>query len=295
MKTKIKIIIFVIILAVITTLLGATYLYYKKPSLSIPKYINKEFNFKKEKFQSKDVYILGPKENKKEKFILYQHGGTYAMNLTNVYWNFFADVIEDTGVTFIIPDYPLTPTFYYKDVFDMMSPLYEEVIKKVGADNLIVMGDSAGGGLSLALCQQAGEKGLEQPSKLILISPWLDVSMSNQKIDEVQENDKLLNKDILKLAGQVYARDTETSYNLLSPINGPLDKLKDVTVFSGTYDILNPDIQLLIQKAKKIGLEIDYRETEKAIHIWILSHRDKNIYHAQEDYEQLIKLINKGV
>lgn len=292
---KLKIIIVITALTIIVTILGITYLYYKKPDFSIPQYIYKEFSLRKEKFNQKDVYILGPKERKNEKIILYQHGGSYATNLTNVYWDFFADIIRDTGVTIIIPDYPLTPSFYYKDVFDMMVPLYEETIKKVGADNLIVMGDSAGGGLSLALCQDAGKKGLDQPSRLILISPWLDVSMKNSKIDEAQKNDKLLNKDLLKLAGQVYARDGDINYDFISPINGPLDKIKNVTIFSGSYDILNPDTELFVEKAKNAGLEIDYRKTEKAVHIWILYHRDQKIYHAQEDYEQLIRLINKGV
>lgn len=290
---KTKLIIIVAILAIIITILGGIYLYYKEPSISIPKYIGTEFSFKKETFQGKNVYILGPKKEKSEKIILYQHGGTYAMNLTNTYWDFFADVINDTGVTFIIPDYPLTPTYYYKDVFDMMLPLYQEVIKKIDTKNLIVMGDSAGGGLSLALCERAGEDNLEQPSKLILISPWLDVSMENNKIEEVQQNDKLLNKEILKLAGQVYARDKELSYYLVSPMNGPLGKLKNITVFSGTYDILNPDAKLFAEKAKQAGVKIDYRETKEAVHIWMLSHRNESVYHAQEDYQKLIEVINR--
>lgn len=289
---KKKIIIIMIILFIIIMTLGTIYLYYKEPSISIPKYIGKEFDFKKETFQGKNIYVLGPKKGKSKKIILYQHGGTYAMNLTNTYWDFFADIIEETGATFIIPDYPLTPKYCYKDVFDMMLPLYQEVTKKIDVQNLIVMGDSAGGGLSLALCEKVGEEKLEQPSKLILISPWLDVSMSNSKIEEVQKNDKLLNKDLLKLAGQIYARDKETNYYLVSPINGPVEKLKNVTVFSGTYDILNPDTRLFVEKANKQGIQIDYRETEGAEHIWILSHRNENAYHANEDYNALIQIIS---
>ena len=95
------------------------------------------------------------------------------------------------------------------------------------------------------------------------------------------------------MAGQIYARDTETNYYLVSPINGPLEKLKNVTVFSGTYDILNPDTQLFVEKAKGQGIHIDYRETKEAEHIWILSHRNENVYHAKEDYNALIQLINE--
>ncbi len=291
---KFKIIVISIILILIIIILGVTYLYMKEPDLTIPKYIGKEYNLKKEKFKQRDVYILSPKGNKSSKIILYQHGGSYTTNLTSTYWDFLSDVVKDTRATIVIPDYPLTPTYYYQDVFDMMLPLYEEIIKKVEPKDLIIMGDSAGGGLSLALCQEVGKRGIEQPYRLILISPWLDISLDNPKVDLIQEKDPLLNKDLLKLAGQVYARNTDLSYYLVSPINGPLDKIKNVTIFSGGYDILNPDAELFVEKAQKQGLEIDYRKTEQAVHIWILSHRDESVYYAQEDYEQLIELINKG-
>lgn len=198
---KTKLIIIISILFIVISILTVVYLYFKEPELTIPKYISEEYVLKKEKFQKRNVYILSPKENGSGKVILYQHGGSYTTNLTSMYWDFLSDIVKDTGATIIIPDYPLTPTFYYKDVFDMMLPLYEEVLQKVGEEKLIVMGDSAGGGLSLALCQYAGEKGINQPNQLILISPWLDISMSNEIIDEVEKNDPLLNKDLLKLAG----------------------------------------------------------------------------------------------
>ena len=294
MKHKL-IIIIIIILLITGTIIGVNYIYLKKADLNIPENIKKEYNLEKKQFNKRDVYILRPRENRTETVILYQHGGSYTTNLTSIYWKFLSDIVKDTGATIVIPDYPLTPDYYYRDVFNMMMPLYSEVINKVGKENLIVMGDSAGGGLSLAMCQYVGEKGLEQPNKLILISPWLDISLENEKIDDVQKNDPLLKKDLLRLAGQLYARDTVSDNYLVSPIYGPLDKIKNITIFSGTYDILNPDTDLFVEKAKKQGLQINYKKTEKAIHIWILSHRDKNVYHAQEDYEELVKLINEGV
>lgn len=294
MKCK-TIIIIISILSIIGATIGISYLYFKTADINISKDIKEEYNLDKQKFNDRDVYILSPKENKTKTVILYQHGGSYITNLTSTYWDFLGDIANDTKATIIIPDYPLAPDYYYQDVFDMMMPLYSEVIKKVGKENLIIMGDSAGGGLSLAMCQYAGEKNIEQPHKLILISPWLDISLENEKIEEVQENDPLLKKDLLKVAGQLYSRGTEKENYLVSPIYGPLDKIENVTIFSGTYDILNPDAELFVSRAKEQGLQINYKKTEKATHIWILSHNDENIYHAQEDYLELVKLINEGV
>ena len=67
------------------------------------------------------------------------------------------------------------------------------------------MGDSAGGGLSLALLEKISQEDIKMPKKTILISPWLDVRMDNPKIEQVKEQDKKLNKEALKIAGLAYA------------------------------------------------------------------------------------------
>ena len=278
----------------IVLILSAAYIYYKKADFMIPETIRTEYNLNKEKYKHRDVYILANKANTSNMVILYLHGGAYTTNINETYWNFFADIVKDTGATMVIPDYPLAPEFDSDDVFSFITPLYEELIEKIGEENLILMGDSAGGGLGLALCQHEGQKGNKQPSKLILISPWLDVSMTNPEIDKVQEQDPLLNKDLLKIAGQIYARDKSTKDPWVSPLYGQVDKLENIIIFSGTNDILNPDTKKFVEQAKKQGIDIDYRETEGAIHIWILSNRDDSVYMAKQDYQELLEIIKEG-
>src|SRR5699024_1055480 len=114
-------------------------------------------------------------------------------------------IVKDTGYTVIMPDYPLTPKYYYKDVYNMVEPLYKEIIAKVGSDNVILMGDSAGGGLALGLYEKLAEDAIELPIKTILISPWLDVRLENQDIQEIEKRDTILNKEALRVAGIAYA------------------------------------------------------------------------------------------
>lgn len=288
---KKKVIIVVLFLVGIIFTVSAAYLYVKIPELTMPKYVTSEYDFEKREYQERKVYVLSSKNKKTDQVILYIHGGAYATNLDSNYWNFLSDLAKDTGATIVIPDYPLAPEYGHQDVFDFMIPFYEEVLEKVKKENLIVMGDSAGGGLSLALCQHEGEKGNMQPSKLILISPWLDITMKNEAIDGVQPYDPKLKKDLLKLAAKVYIRDEDMDHYLASPINGPVEHLENVTIFSGNYDILNPDARLFTKMAENKGIHIDYRETSQATHIWILFHRDKETYHAEESYQELIKLV----
>ena len=156
----------------------------------------------------------------------------------------------------------------------MIEPLYKKIIEKVEPKNLIMMGDSAGGGMALALEEKLGEEQIELPNKLILISPWIDVTMKNTEIDKIQKYDTDLNKEALKVAGTAYAgKDGMESY-LVNPINGPVENLKNVTIFTGTYDILNPDSKIFVEKAKEKGVNINLKEYDKKAHIWIVKNSE---------------------
>lgn len=240
-------------------------------------------------YKERSAYLVRSISNKKyDKVIFFIHGGSYMGSLTPWYWNFICELANDTGALLIVPDYPLTPNYNYKDVFEFMEPLYEEIIKQVPKDNLILLGDSAGGGLSLALVEKMGEKQKEMPSKTVLISPWLDVRMENPKIKEIEKNDPVLNVVNLKVAGITYAgKDGLNSY-LVNPIDGPLGKLENIVIYTGTNDILNPDVWVFEERARKQGVTIQVKETKGAIHDWIIE-LDDNVEHSKEDYENLVK------
>ena len=104
--------------------------------------------------------------------------------VTKDHWDFIKKIVEDTNATVIVPDYPLAPKYTYKEVFNMMEPLYKEIVSKVDMEKFIVMGDSAGGGLALALEEKLSQEEIEMPEKTILISPWLDTRLTNPKIPE---------------------------------------------------------------------------------------------------------------
>ena len=211
--------------------------------------------------------------------------------MSQTHWKFIENLVTDTKVTVVLPDYPLTPKYKYTDVFSMIEPLYEEIQSKIGDKKLIVMGDSAGGGMSLALCQSVAQKQINQPTKLILLSPWLDVTLENSEIDRVQAYDKNLNKEALKIAGIAYAGANENTKDFhVSPLYGNMENLPNISIYTGTYDILNPDVKKLEEKAKEQGIKTEIKEYEGAQHIWLLERENKTTI-AQEAYEDLVKEI----
>lgn len=218
---------------------------------------------------------------------MYIHGGAYLGELNNEHWDLFDSVITQTGYRVIAPDYPLTPKYTYEDVFAMLKPLYEEIVEEVETKNLILMGDSAGGGISLGLAEWIGEEKKKEPEKVILISPWLDVRMENSEIDEVQKSDPYLNKIALKLSGEAYAGSKGMKEYVVNPIDGPLKELKNVIIYTGTSDILNPDVRKLKQMAENEGADITVKQVVGAKHNWILKRKQKE-YKAEESFQEMI-------
>ena len=234
MGIKFKVIISAIIIVLLLAGLTVSYFLFSDIESKETKEIKENCNVEVERFIGRKIFIIRPKgQVEEEKKILYFHGGAYMAEMSSYHWEFIEKLVLDTKMTVIIPDYPLTPKYTYKDVFKMVKPLYKEILEQIKPEDLILMGDSAGGGLSLALLEEMSEENYELPGKTILISPWLDVRLENEKIDEVQKKDKELNKETLKLAGIAYAGGEENLNNfLVSPIEGDISKIKNLTIFT---------------------------------------------------------------
>ena len=259
---------------------------------NVPQNANLDVNIETKEFMSRKVFIISPQsQEKSEKVILYFHGGAYMGEATEHHWKFLKKLVKDTNTTVIMPDYPLTPKYTYKDVLNMVEPLYKEVISKVDNNNLIMMGDSAGGGITLGLAEKLSNNKVKLPAKIVLISPWLDISVSNPKIEEVQPNDKELDKFKLSIAGEFYSRSIEDKEKyFVSPLEGNISKLNNIVIFTGTYDILNPDCYVLKEKAKDVGIEVEIKEYETASHIWIINNEDDL---AKKAYQDLVEVVNQ--
>jgi epsilon-lactone hydrolase len=216
------------------------------------------------------IWTVAPREEASEKCVYYLHGGGYVNGFSKYHWNFISKLVSELRCTVVAPDYPLTPDHRVHEVFDLVFPLYQELLAAAGSSNLVVMGDSAGGGMGLALAMRARDEGIEQPSDVILLSPWLDVTMTNPEALDVDRFDPFLDLEGLRYLGEIYAGDTELTNYLVSPIYGSLQNLAPLTVFIGTHDLFVADCRKLEARAQAAGVEIDYHEYDSMIHVWML-------------------------
>lgn len=295
MNTILKILLTILLTTIIAIVIVILYFFIFDIETKIPKEIEQECKIEEKQFMGRKIFILKDRNIKSnEKYILYFHGGSYVAEATQNHFKFLEKIAKDTKYTIIMPDYPLTPKYTYDDVFDMVVPLYKEIMSKIDNNELILMGDSAGGGLALALYEKISTDFIDIPSKTILISPWLDVRMQNENINEVSKNDDILSKEKLILAGRAYAGKDGMDKYLVNPIMGDLSKLNNISIFTGTYDILNPDAMLLKEKADKVGGDVKLKVYDKAKHIWLIDNNSDAEITTKAYNDLLEELRNEG-
>lgn len=235
-----------------------------------------------------DVYTLKSRAGTPIKQILYLHGGAYVHQPIIPHWTFLDKLAHRSKAVVTVPIYPLTPNHQFMEAYDKILPVYENLLQKATPDNIIIMGDSAGGGLALGLGQLLLEKGLPQPSNIILLSPWLDITMKNPNIQALEDKDPTLSPYGLALLGRLWAGEHDPDYYLLSPINGKINGLGRITLFVGTNELFFSDAEKFNARAEAEGVPINYFVYKNMNHVFPLY----PIPEAKRAFKQILEIIN---
>jgi len=261
---------------------------FSSEAAELPKYLLSDFTVHLSEINQRRVWTLKPKQPDSPKVILYIHGGGYIANLTKYDWNFIAELLTKTKATLVVPDYPLAPASNYKGVYDFFDKLHLKLLSQTSRENIIFMGNSAGGGIALGFAQKLRNESKPQPSQIILNSPWLDVTMSNPDIVEIDKKDKLLGIKGLTLAGQLYAAELAPKDYKVSPIYGDFSDLGKISVFIGTHDVFLADSRKLKERMKEQNVSINYFEYPKMFHVWMAVTSLKESRHAINQIATLV-------
>lgn len=183
----------------------------------------------------------------KSRAVLYLHGGGYVRQPRIFHWKYINKLANRVG-NVIVPIYPKAPNHHPTEAFDLLTKLYLEITAQYG--EVVLMGDSSGGGLALSLAQQWGEKGYRQPIRTILFSPWVDLTLSDPEIERYQRIDPLISAASERIWAKVWAQDLSLTDPRISPSFGPMDKLGKVLLYVGDREILYPDVCKLYEKMK---------------------------------------------
>jgi epsilon-lactone hydrolase len=205
------------------------------------------------------VYELAPRAGAPVCHVLYLHGGAYIHEIGRWHWTLTGHLVKAAPCRCVVPIYPLGRALGAVETVATTAELAAELIDEAGAGRVVLMGDSAGGGLALAAAQALRDRG-RLPARLVLISPWLDVALALPEQLEIEPRDRMLSIPGLLESGRAYAGDLPSSDPRVSPIHGDLRGLPPMTVFSGTDDLLNPDAHRLSAGCADAGVECELVE-----------------------------------
>jgi acetyl esterase/lipase len=225
-----------------------------------------------DKFEGRAVYHFVPKEKTAQKHILYLHGGAYTSNFMKQHWLFISKLVRKKNVALTAPDYPLAPESDWKKNIAFVLNCYRNLLKTTASENIIFMGDSAGGGLSLALAMAVRDAGLPQPGQVIMLAPWLDLQMRNPEIEKLEKKDPMLNiADVTHSAMSYAVEEANLTEPYVSPIFGDINNLAPMSIFIGGRDVLKADTEKFRTNCKAARISINYFYYPKMMHVWMLA------------------------
>ena len=216
------------------------------------------------------VYTVGPLDGTASRFALYLHGGSYVFQIARQHWSLIADLAATAGIRFTVPIFPPAPDATATAIVPAMTDLAAGMIAEHGARAFGLFGDSAGGGMALAVAQQLRDRGFPAPRATVLISPWLDISGTDPRLAQISPRDPWLAVPGSRAAGDLYRGELSEFDPLVSPLYGNLLGLGPITMFSGTRDILNADAHRLVDAAAVARVDLDFYEVPGMIHVYPL-------------------------
>ena len=164
--------------------------------------------------------------------------------------------------------YPKEPVYDCEAAYELCISDYRSYLENNDCGKIVFMGDSTGGGLALGLAEALRDQGEICPEELILISPWVDVTMSNSDSKDYVALDPMLGIDGLRRMGEVWDDGLEKTDPRVSLIYGDLSGLGRVTLITGTWEVLYPDSLLLAEKLNRAGKECNLIVGERMIHCY---------------------------
>lgn len=216
--------------------------------------------------------FLQPKDTVTGRVILQLHGGGYIGPIKNIYRRFAVRYSKlSFGADVLSVDYRVAPEHPFPAALEDAAEAYRWLIEEKGyrADQIVVAGDSAGGGLALALLLFLKEHSLSMPAGVITMSPWTDVTLSGASYETNYEMDPLFGNSRENMLYQCsYIGDADQRNPYLSPLFGDYQDFPPMLMQVGSYEVLLDDTTAVAKKARKAGVKVRLSVYDGMFHVF---------------------------
>jgi acetyl esterase/lipase len=236
--------------------------------------------------KTKVTQIINASES--DKLLIYIHGGAFISGPVQHHWDSLKKISKNTNYNIWFCNYPKAPENKLEEITVNVDRIYQKALQEYKSENIVLMGDSVGGSLIIALTQRLLSKNINLPSKIILISPILDASYTNPEIDLIDKKDPMLSKIGIISSNKMCTDDLYDKR--ISPIYGDFKNFPRTYLYAAENDISFPDQLLMASKLKEENVENFIQIGKGMPHIWPLLPVMKE---ARISLNEIIKELNR--
>jgi epsilon-lactone hydrolase len=203
------------------------------------------------------------------RILLYLHGGGYMLGSLRSHAPTVARLARATGARGFLIDYRLAPEFPYPAAVDDARTAWRWLQSQAPEARFVVGGESAGGGLTMALLQAARDDGEPLPRAAFVLSPWADLADNDKSIRYVRRGVRAIDDHYLRYMAGMYVGETDPSDPLISPVHGDLRGLPPLLIHAGRDEAVRGDATRLAEVASEAGVDVtleQYDGTSHALH-----------------------------
>jgi len=222
----------------------------EKPE-KVPFIIKSKYKIHTNEYQGHLFHTINEK-SKNHKHIIYFHGGALCLNGGLPYWMMIDKWVKKTDAKLTYVLYPLIPKYTTSEIYDTSFEIYQMISSLYSDDELILLGDSAGGLVILSILQLINQMNAKKPKEIILLSPWIDYALKNPDIKVYEEHDKILS--LARFEGFEVYDTIQKQKKIISPMEYTYDR--KIYIYGGTGEMLYPDMLLFEEKNPKTDLKI---------------------------------------
>lgn len=219
-----------------------------------------------------DVDWLKPKDARQDKVLFYLHGGAYVLGSRRTHRQLVSHMAREAGIIAVVPEYRLAPEHPFPAGIDDAVAVYRALLEQgYKPEDIVISGDSAGGGLSMATLLSLRHAGVPLPAAAVLLSPFLDVTGSGESVTTRADQDPWFEASDMEVVARYYCAD-ESKWRdpLVSPVFANVAGLPPMLIQVGDDEILLSDSTRLADKLEAAGIDVELEVWPDMWHVFQL-------------------------
>ena len=210
-----------------------------------------------------------PKKCDESRVLLFLHGGAYVMGSSKTHHTMVSHIAKEAGVRALLPNYRLAPENPFPAGLEDCLAVYRQLlINEVTPERLVIGGDSAGGGMTMATLLSLRDAGDPMPSAACLLSPWLDLAAEGESANTRAGMDPWFRADDMANTAAHYCLESQIRDPLVSPVHADVRGLPPMLIQVGDHEILLSDSTRITDKLTAAGIDVTLRVWPEMWHVF---------------------------